>query len=53
VTNPIEMGMKSWDDVVARLKSIEGYRLAFEQAFGKDAILKITQLKRSQLMREL
>lgn len=38
VTNPIEMGMKSWDDVVARLKTIEGYRVAFEQAFGKDAI---------------
>jgi cytochrome c peroxidase len=38
VTNPIEMGMKNWDDVVARLKSIEGYRLAFEQVFGKDAI---------------
>lgn len=38
VTNPIEMGMKSWDDVVARLKTIEGYQVAFEQAFGKDAI---------------
>ena len=40
VTNPIEMGMKSWDDVVARLKSIEGYQPAFEQAFGKDSISK-------------
>jgi len=40
VTNPIEMGMKSWDDVVARLKSIEGYQRAFEQAFGKDSISK-------------
>lgn len=40
VTNPIEMGMKNWDDVVVRLKSIEGYQLAFEQAFGKDAISK-------------
>jgi len=40
VTNPIEMGMKSWDDVVARLKSIEGYKVAFEQVFGKDAISK-------------
>lgn len=40
VTNAIEMGMKSWDDVVARLKSIEGYQLAFEKAFGKDAITK-------------
>ena len=26
VTNPIEMGMKNWDEVVARLKSIEGYK---------------------------
>ena len=40
VTNAIEMGMKSWDDVVARLKTIEGYQVAFEQAFGKDAISK-------------
>ncbi|OAI10962.1 cytochrome-c peroxidase [Methylomonas koyamae] len=40
VTNPIEMGMKSWDDVVARLKTIEGYQHAFEQAFGKDSISK-------------
>jgi len=40
VTNPIEMGMKSWDDVIARLKSIEGYDKAFEQAFGKDSISK-------------
>ncbi len=40
VTNPIEMGMKSWDDVVARLKTIEGYKTAFEKAFGKDSISK-------------
>jgi cytochrome c peroxidase len=41
VTNPIEMGMKSWDDVVARLKSIEGYQAAFEKAFGdKNSITK-------------
>lgn len=45
VTNPIEMGMKSWDDVVARLKSIEGYQEAFEQAFGKDSISKDTATK--------
>lgn len=39
VTNPIEMGMKSWDDVVARLKAIPGYREAFTAAFGgEDAI---------------
>ena len=40
VTNPIEMGMKSWDDVVTRLKSIEGYQAMFEKAFGKDSISK-------------
>lgn len=34
VTNPIEMGMKSWDDVVARLKQIPGYPQAFANAFG-------------------
>ncbi|NJC87888.1 MAG: cytochrome-c peroxidase [Desulfuromonas sp.] len=34
VTNPIEMGMKSWDDVVARLKQIPGYPQAFAAAFG-------------------
>lgn len=37
VTNPIEMGMKSWDDVVARLKTIKGYRKAFDLAFGSDS----------------
>lgn len=40
VTNPIEMGMKSWDDVVARLKTIDGYQSAFEKAFGSNAITK-------------
>ena len=45
VTNPIEMGMKSWDDVVNRLKSIEGYQEAFTKAFGKDSISKDTATK--------
>ena len=40
VTNPIEMGMKDWDSVVVRLKSIEGYQEAFEKVFGKDSISK-------------
>lgn len=40
VTNPIEMGMKNWDDVVARLKTIAGYQTAFEAAFGPDSISK-------------
>lgn len=39
VTNPIEMGMKSWDDVVARLKTIPGYVEAFRAAFeGADPL---------------
>ncbi len=45
VTNPIEMGMKNWDVVVARLKSIEGYQQAFTKAFGKDSISKDTATK--------
>ncbi|MDF1583944.1 MAG: cytochrome-c peroxidase [Methyloprofundus sp.] len=40
VTNPIEMGMKSWDDVVVRLKSIEGYQAYFDKAFGENSITK-------------
>ncbi len=40
VTNPIEMGMKSWDDVVARLQSIEGYQQLFSKAFGANSISK-------------
>ncbi len=40
VTNPIEMGMKNWDEVVARLKTIEGYKQPFERAFGTDIITK-------------
>ncbi|MCF6250829.1 MAG: c-type cytochrome, partial [Methylococcaceae bacterium] len=34
------MGMKSWDDVVARLKTIEGYQHSFNKAFGKNSISK-------------
>jgi len=45
VTNPIEMGMKSWDDVVARLKSIEGYQAYFDNAFGKNSISKTNATK--------
>ncbi len=40
VTNPIEMGMGSWDDVVARLKAIDGYQRAFTEAFGPNSINK-------------
>ncbi|MGR9105970.1 MAG: cytochrome-c peroxidase [Gammaproteobacteria bacterium] len=46
VTNPIEMGMKSWDDVVKRLKSIPGYADLFAQAFGSaSAISKENAVK--------
>jgi cytochrome c peroxidase len=45
VTNPIEMGMKNWDDVVARLEAIEGYKKAFADAFGGNAISKDTATK--------
>ena len=45
VTNPIEMGMKSWDDVVVRLEAIEGYQVAFKKAFGKQAISEDTATK--------
>ena len=34
VTNPGEMGMKSWDDVVARLKTMPEYNKAFAAAFS-------------------
>ncbi|NOQ65069.1 MAG: c-type cytochrome [Methyloprofundus sp.] len=40
VTNPIEMGMKSWDDVVKRLASIDGYPALFNKAFGDNSISK-------------
>jgi cytochrome c peroxidase len=45
VTNPIEMGMKSWDEVVKRLKAVKGYQIAFTQVFGKDSISKDTATK--------
>ncbi len=40
VTNPIEMGMKDWDSVVARLKTIKGYNEAFARAFGDNSVSK-------------
>jgi cytochrome c peroxidase len=40
VTNPIEMGMKDWDSVVARLKTINGYNEAFTKAFGENSVSK-------------
>lgn len=40
VTNPIEMGMKDWDEVVARIKTIKGYNQAFAKAFGEGSVSK-------------
>ena len=36
ILNPIEMGQKSADDVVAKLRGISEYRSAFQQVFGHD-----------------
>jgi cytochrome c peroxidase len=36
ILNPIEMGMKSPDEVVAKLKAIPRYREAFERVFGRE-----------------
>lgn len=38
VTNPIEMGMKSWDDTIAVLRQIPGYKAAFAAAFNSEDI---------------
>lgn len=37
VTNPIEMGMKDWEQTVAVLQAIEGYAPMFTAAFGEGA----------------
>jgi cytochrome c peroxidase len=36
ITNPIEMGMKSGDDVAAKLRSLPEYGPLFQQAFGRE-----------------
>ncbi len=36
ILNPIEMGMKSPDDVVAKVRSIPEYTEAFKRLFGRD-----------------
>lgn len=38
VTNPIEMGMKSWDDAIHVLNQIPGYKPSFKAAFGSEEI---------------
>jgi cytochrome c peroxidase len=37
VTNPAEMGLKSWDEAVSRLKAMPEYTKAFAAAFGADS----------------
>lgn len=36
--NPIEMGMKNHDEVVAKLSKIDGYKKYFKEAFGSEEI---------------
>jgi cytochrome c peroxidase len=36
ILNPIEMGMKSPDEVVAKIKAMPAYRDAFERVFGRE-----------------
>ena len=36
VTNPVEMGMKDWEDAATRIQSIPGYAPMFKAAFGED-----------------
>ncbi len=36
MTNPVEMGMKDHNAVMARLKKIDGYKPMFKKAFGND-----------------
>lgn len=38
VANPIEMGMKDVDTAMNRVRSIPGYKPAFEKAFGKNSM---------------
>jgi len=38
VTNPIEMGMKDWPEVITRLQEIPGYEPLFKAAFGEGKI---------------
>lgn len=38
VTNPIEMGLKSWDDAIRVLNHIPGYKPGFKAAFGSEEI---------------
>ena len=43
------MGMKSWDDVVARLKEIPGYRQGFAAAFGSADAINVDNAAKARL----
>ena len=47
VTNPIEMGMKNWDEVIARLEQIPGYQAPFEKAFGQDKSINVDNVAKA------
>lgn len=38
LTNPVEMGTQTHDEIAARIRKIDGYKVYFEKAFGDDKI---------------
>ncbi|MEE4243997.1 MAG: cytochrome-c peroxidase [Kangiellaceae bacterium] len=38
VTNPVEMGMNDLEQAMNRVRAIDGYKILFERAFGKDSM---------------
>jgi cytochrome c peroxidase len=54
ILNPIEMGMKSPDEVVAKVKAMPRYREAFERVFGRevnfdDIVRALASYERTQI----
>lgn len=47
VVNPIEMGMASWDDVIERLRSIEGYEKEFKAVFGGEEPITLDNIAKA------
>lgn len=47
VTNPIEMGMPDWAQVVARLKQVPGYVEAFERVFGAGEAIDVDNVAKA------
>ncbi|HJO34800.1 MAG TPA: cytochrome c peroxidase [Gammaproteobacteria bacterium] len=44
ITNPIEMGMSTHDDAVARVQEIESYQAYFDDAFGDGAAVNLDNI---------